>query len=416
MPRRVAVLLGVCACLFAGSDAFAQRLNPLVPETMANRVGLHQAWATQLMVAPGRGHLEWFVLQAGGLFAQTNVAMVQSLDPETGRTMWATRIGNANFPSVPVAANKDFVAAVNGSTLYLLKRADGAIVLEKSLSGSPSSGGAITADHVYVPMFSGALDCYKLNPKTAIDRAPLLFYGQGAALSPPIVSTTHLMWGTDRSHVYIDGLSNSQNRIRFHVNGPVTAGLAYRPPLVYAGSEDHYVYAIDESTGVKAWDYYAGSPVRHPPVVIGDALYVIPDSGGLTRLNATTGKVEWFSPGVQSFVAAGATRLYVTNLPGQMYVLDARTGSRLAMLPTERLTVRLVNTQSDRIYLATATGLAQCLREYNQVQPLNYIPQPKKVEKISPVKKKDAEEPKEEGAEAEKPAMEAPAGNDPFAK
>jgi len=346
--------------------------------------------------------------------------MVQSLDPETGRSLWTTQVGNPNFPSVPVTANGEFVAAVNGSRLYLLKRTDGAIVLEKSMSGSPSTGGAITADDVYVPMYSGALDRYKLNPKNAIDRAPLLFFGQGAVLSPPLVSTDHLMWGTDRGHVYIDGLANSANRIRFHVNGPVTAGLAYHPPLVFAGSEDHYVYAIDETTGVKAWDFYAGSPIRHPPVSIGEALYVIPDAGGMTRLTASTGKVEWYAPGIHQFVAASATRLYATNLPGQMFVLDAKTGTRLAMLPTERLTVKMTNTVSDRIYLATVSGLTECLREYNQVQPLNYLPQPKKVEKTGPVRKKDkeTEAPKEEGMEgAEKPAMEAPAAkDDPFAK
>ncbi len=419
MLRRVAVLLSACACLLTGRETFAQRPTTLISETMAARVGLHQAWATQLAVAGGRGRLEQFVLQAGGLFAQTNVAMVQALDPETGRSLWATQVGNPNFPSVPVTANSEFVAAVNGSRLYLLKRSDGAIVLEKSLSGSPSTGGAITADYVYVPMYSGALDRYKLNPKNAVERAPLLFYGQGAAMAPPLVSVSHLMWGTDRGHVYIDGLSNSSNRIRFHVNGPVTAGLAYHPPLVFAGSEDHYAYAIDETTGVKAWDFYAGSPIRHPPVSIGEALYVIPDAGGMTRLTASTGKVEWYAPGVHQFVAASATRLYVTNLPGQMYVLDAKTGTRLAMLPTELLTVKLINTQSDRIYLATASGLTECLREYSQVQPLNYVPQPKKVEKTGPVPKKakEAEAPKEEGAEAEKPAMEAPAAkDDPFAK
>ena len=165
MPRRVAVLLVVFACSFVGRDACTQRLNPLISETTANRVGLHQAWATQLVVSSGRGRLEWFVLQAGGLFAQTSTSMVQSLDPETGRTLWATRIGNANFPSVPVAANNEYVASVNGSTLYLLKRTDGAIVLEKSLSGSPSSGGAMTVDHVYVPMFSGAPRLLQTQPE-----------------------------------------------------------------------------------------------------------------------------------------------------------------------------------------------------------------------------------------------------------
>jgi outer membrane protein assembly factor BamB len=227
------------------------------------------------------------------------------------------------------------------------------------------------------------------------------------------------MWGTDRGHVYVDGLSNSVNRIRFHVNGPVTAELAYHPPFIFAGSEDHYAYAIDETTGVKVWDFSAGSPIRHPPVAIGEALYIIPEAGGMTRLTASTGQVEWYAPGVSQFVAASATRLYVTNLPGQMLILDAKTGSRLAMLPTERLTVKLINTQSDRIYLATGSGTAECLREYNQVQPLNYTPQPKKQEKVGPVRKKEAAAPKEEGAEppADK-AMEAPADKpgDPFGK
>ena len=101
-----------------------------------------------------------------------------------------------------------------------------------------------------------------------------------------------------------------------------------------------------------------------------------------------------------------------------MFVLDAKTGTRLAMLPTEWLTVKLINTQSDRIYLATASGSAECLREYNQVQPLNYVPHPKKLEKAAPARNEEAEPAKEEGAEpAEKPAMEAPAAkDDPFAK
>jgi hypothetical protein len=57
-------------------------------------------------------------------------------------------------------------------------------------------------------------------------------------------------------------------------------------------------------------------------------------------------------------------------------VLDANTGSRLDVLPTEALPVKLINNQTDRIYLATETGLIQCLHETELTQPLQHIQEP----------------------------------------
>ena len=214
--------------------------------------------------------------------------MVQALDPETGRSLWSVQIGNSSYPSVPVAANSQYVAAVNGSTLYLLKRS--------------GRGHSIAEIHVRFPQHRRRdfrRSCLRADVQRGLGLLQARPYvpstgrcccstARGLRLPPPLVSATHLMWGTDRGHVYIDGLANSENRIRFHVNGPVTAGLAYEPPLVFAGSEIITPTALDETTGNKAWDFYAGSPIRHPPVAINEAVYVIPDAGGMTRLTAST--------------------------------------------------------------------------------------------------------------------------------
>ena len=46
-----------------------------------------------------------------------------------------------------------------------------------------------------------------------------------------------------------------------------------------------------------------------------------------------------------------------------MLTLDAKTGSRIDMMPIDGNNMRLINSQTDRIYLGTKTGLLQCLHE-----------------------------------------------------
>ena len=52
------------------------------------------------------------------------------------------------------------------------------------------------------------------------------------------------------------------------------------------------------------------------------------------------------------------------------------------VLPTELLPIKLLNSETDRLYLATDTGLVQCLHEIEQVKPILYGEdrKPKKVE------------------------------------
>jgi len=387
-------------------------------ETMLEPLGLHQAWTQQTTVDFGRGRVAAIVLQADGLFVQSQTAGLEALDPETGRELWSRQVGMAHLVSTPPTASRDYVAVTNGSQLFVLDRPRGGIIFQRTLASAPGVGASINNERVYVPMLSGALESYKLSSKQAIERAPVFFYGSGMAGAPPLLTETHLIWGTSVGNVYIDSLTSSSARIKFLTSGPVVGALAYLPPLVFAASEDHYVYAIHETTGKKIWSYYIGSPIRHQPVAIDGAVYVIPDSGGMRRLDAERGTLQWTASGVMQFVSASPSRVYAADKFGQLLILDAKTGSRLGVLPAEWLTFKMINTHNDRIYLSSASGRIQCLRERELVQPISHALVHKKAEKESTKKKAEA---KEEAAPAEdaKPEGEMPAKEgkekDPFA-
>ena len=49
--------------------------------------------------------------------------------------------------------------------------------------------------------------------------------------------------------------------------------------VVYVGSDDSNVYALNASTGAKLWSYATGSPVDSSPAVANGMVYVGSDDG-----------------------------------------------------------------------------------------------------------------------------------------
>jgi hypothetical protein len=89
-----------------------------------------------------------------------------------------------------------------------------------------------------------------------------------------------------------------------------------------------------------------------------------------------------------------------------MAVLDYANGTRLATVANVPSDVPIVNTQTDRIVLASGTGLVQCFRETGLPFPLVHY-------QIEPQKKAAKPVLKAPGQKSEEKAV--PAEGDPFA-
>ena len=83
---------------------------------------------------------------------------------------------------------------------------------------------------------------------------------------------------------------------RAKVNSPVRY-LAVAGGVVYAGSAQHAVYALDAATGKQVW-WRATPTTSNGQLVLADGVLVIayPDDGGVLGLDAATGKQLWSVP------------------------------------------------------------------------------------------------------------------------
>lgn len=412
----VATLLVLIAWLAAASAHAARPTDALVPQHVAQRYGLTRAWAARIELDPSRGRLTHLAFDSGLLLAQTDQGAVHVLDAETRRTLWVAHIGRPGKTTTAPAANKKYVAATNGGRVYLFDRDTGRKIWDKKLASVPSAGPAIGRDRLYVPLGTGVLTAYRLpapnREETPTEQAfkdyPLNYRGTGIADAPPVVTRGSVFWGTDAGNIYGVNPDNLKAQFRVKTRAAVLARVTFRLPYIYACSRDGYVYCIRDERGTIRWQFSVGSPIVDQPMVTGDGVYVIPEIGGLYKLAPDTGDVRWVASGADQFVAASPTRVYTADRAGRMLIFDARNGGRVGWLPTEGCPIKVFNRDNDRVYLATDTGLIQCLRETQLAEPAWN----------TDATSASADDGDEDAAEPKKPESDKPASDepDPFAE
>lgn len=170
-------------------------------------------------------------------------------------------------------------------------------------------------------------------------------------------------------------------KFRLETRGEIAARPTYLPPnpevpgdsgMIYAASRDGFVHAIQENTGESFWQFSAGEPLLQPAVVIEEDVYVATQPGGMYCLDAKTGSEKWWAPQIKQFIAASKERIYVADKIDRILVLHGKTGARLDTLPAPDLPIKLINSDTDRLYLATESGLIQCLHELEHPEPLRH--------------------------------------------
>jgi hypothetical protein len=119
--------------------------------------------------------------------------------------------------------------------------------------------------------------------------------------------------------------------------------------------------------------------------------------------------------GVSRFVSASETKLYMVDKTGRLLVLDARTGARLGAIATEYLPLEIINIETDRIYLGSPSGLIQCFRERELVEPYRHTLAAAVTDDAEAEEKKDGAKPSGAGDKEDKPDMPADDDDNPFA-
>jgi eukaryotic-like serine/threonine-protein kinase len=100
--------------------------------------------------------------------------------------------------------------------------------------------------------------------------------------------------------------------------------------IVYLGSSDHHVYALDAKTGAPVWNAQTGGAVLSSPAVVDGVVYVGSDDRNIYAFDAETGAIRWTAQtgtyGVEAPVAVARGVVYAGTLDHRVLAIDAKTG------------------------------------------------------------------------------------------
>lgn len=157
--------------------------------------------------------------------------------------------------------------------------------------------------------------------------------------TPKVVSSWPQWRATpDRSSTAEVGPSNLSVAWRFRTGGSVISSPSVYDNMVYVGSSDGYLYALDAWNGNLQWKFKTGDLIESSPAIVNGRVYTGGDDGYVYCLNAKTGARQWqtfvngnlpFTFGnlvLKSSPAVVDGTVYIGSLDGYLYALNADSG------------------------------------------------------------------------------------------
>ena len=121
---------------------------------------------------------------------------------------------------------------------------------------------------------------------------------------------------------------------QFKTGGPLHASPVVANGILYIGSTDGKLYALDAKQWGIRWVFDAGDAIRYSAAVLGNRVYFSARNNKVYALDAKTGEKLW------EFKSKGwmdappivvENRVYIGAFPSKIYLLNARTGALEAM-------------------------------------------------------------------------------------
>ena len=178
------------------------------------------------------------------------------------------------------------------------------------------------------------------------------------ATAPALLAQATFHGNAARSGVYDSPGPRQLDSVKwtFKTGGPIVGSPAVADGVVYIGSEDGFLYAVDQASGKEKWKFETSRQVVSTPTIANGVVYLVGFDATLTALDASTGKVKWrfasqferrfqanrlhgLPPGYQTiadswdlYLSSPAVvdgRVYYGTGDGGVYAIDASNGLML---------------------------------------------------------------------------------------
>jgi outer membrane protein assembly factor BamB/tRNA A-37 threonylcarbamoyl transferase component Bud32 len=268
--------------------------------------------------------------------------------------------------SSPIVSHDTLFVGAYDNNLYALNAETGEFVWKYATDGGIASTPFIYGEQVLIGSEDRIL--YSVNARTG--RLEWTCPTQGPIRSSPKVEFGHVFFGSDDHHLYAASVQTGRIAWKVEMGGPVRSSVSFgedmlyfgcedgsvvaldirgemkwrtrarravtsspfidlEEGILYVGSMDWNVYALDARTGWSVWRYRAGGPIVSSPTLMNGVVYIGSADKNMYALDARNGRVLWnyeTEGQVNSNPICAEGAVYFGSVDEHLYSLDAETG------------------------------------------------------------------------------------------
>lgn len=186
---------------------------------------------------------------------------------------------------------------------------------------------------------------------TAEDKA------QDRIIAPALQVGDQVFIGTADNFIMALNSGSGQFEWQYETDLSIWGRPAYEDGVVYAASMDGGLYALDGDTGALNWSQQFGGAIPGMPVIGEELIYVGSFDEHAHAVNKEDGEIVWSAP-AQAVVWAGTAlagdEVFYTDIAGNVYAVDALTGSEFWSKDLDQLLQATPVTEDGVVYIAAA--------------------------------------------------------------
>ena len=377
-------------------------------EFVAERLGLVREWVVQLPIDSAGSELEHLVIGDGLVVGQSGDGGVHAVraaplatpaapqakgkeaegakpdarqpagpqagEPQAGGLLWSRRLGQPGSLATLPGVGPHLVTVTRDRELFAIDRHTGDVVWQRPLGAVPNSGALEVADWVYVPLVGAGIRRLVSNPLQPTAESAR---SSGAAAGGPAVAANLPSEKSLRPRTFTAG-----GVLQQHMH-PLADGICWI-------TAEGMLVALEPT--LLDWERFQFSyhtPIVDMPAIQENGIYVATRGADLARVDfRKTGirglRTVWHV--VLDALAVAGDRAWIRDATGRLAGIDLASGERRERICLAGFTFPVVNTESERLLLASPEGLLVSLapRRPTARQPQAQKPPTKKPAKKPP--------------------------------
>lgn len=243
------------------------------------------------------------------------------------------------------------------------------------------------------PSVAAALLLSDLRPRNVQPQLRWEFALTTRILYPPFLTPTRVWVVTDGQILTALNKKDKKVEVMEKLADPISAYPGRAGLVAYVPLGSGYMVAVEGSSGNLAgganilWRTAISGINNRTPFITEKMVYAQGDHSGIVCLDRASGELLWRTESSEDrVIAANHEFIYVRDRQGRFLVFDAKRATDPAQKRTSALSgidlsefnINIVNTASDRVYLAADNGLIVCMRDMSPkyARPVRISPEP----------------------------------------